>query len=111
MEEYPYKIIGWKIWYCDADLNESMFSSNDGTWEEAPDQNVQRVMAYFDLLDAQGRPRREVLDGSDYYWFNGKIFDAGDDITKATGPIKYGKEIDYDFFRGIQKKSLKDFSI
>jgi len=111
MDEYPYKIVGWKIWYCNETLEEFMFTNKDGTWAEAPDQNVQVVMAYADKHDGQGRACRMIFRAVDYYWYNGKVFDSGDVLTEATGPVKYGKEILFSKYEEIVNHAMEDYEI
>lgn len=50
------EIIGWKIYYSN-----STFTSEDGAWEEAPDQDVQAVEYIHES------PYKTLTYGEDFY--------------------------------------------
>ena len=86
-------ITGWKIWYSD-----STFSSSEGKWTDAPDNDVQAIVAYYDQQDeATGLPLRDIYHGHDHYAFDGKRFSFSDDDqgagfykAKTNGHTKHG---------------------
>lgn len=83
---------GFKIWYSD-----STFDSTQGDWDEAPDDDVQYVMIYFQKKDALGRYTRLAASGCDYYALDMKTREftsSFDDINKVKGYVKYGKFMD-----------------
>lgn len=98
----------WRIYYGDG----STFDSNDGTWEEAPSENVQIVSLYEATSDAQGRPTRYVFSGSDYYFKDGDMFgDSFNDRTKVKGSVKYGLYLSDEDFDLIRISAFKDYSL
>jgi len=107
-----YKVIGWKVWYGDG----FVFTSKDDIWEKAPDQNVQVVMIYFDWKDSQGKLRKQMFCGSDYYFCDGdwtvpsNWADSFTDFSVVRGVCKYGKwmktEEEYEV---IRQKALNDY--
>lgn len=102
------KIIGWKIWYGDG----TTFSSLQGIWKEAPDQNVQFWMIYLDKKDGQGRSYRQAFSGDDFYFTDGIIYDSSfDDESKVIGIVKYGKWMDDEGFEKIRLEAMEDYSI
>ena len=103
------KIIGWKLWYG----NGTTFSSLQGSWEKAPDQDVQVLMIYYDKKDGMGRSCRRVFSGSDYYFKDGDNFgESFDDINLVKGVVKYGKYMKTEEeFLVIQKIAMEDYSI
>jgi len=107
-----YKVIGWKVWYGD----ESVVTSRESSWEQAPDQDVQVVMLYFDWKDSQGRPRRQIFSGCDYYFCDGNWTvpsnwaDSFTDFSVVKGICKYGKwmktEEEYEV---VRQKAFNDY--
>lgn len=49
-------VIGWRLWYSD-----STFSSEDGTWDEAPSTDVQALEVFHEA------PYRTLTYGDDVY--------------------------------------------
>jgi len=98
----------WKIYYSDG----STFSSNDGTWGEAPDQDVQIVILYYPRKDGMGRPTRTLVSGVDYYFKSENGFGwSFDDFSQVIGTVKFGKWTDDINFKNIQKIAIKDYNI
>ena len=98
----------WRIWYG----NGTTFDSNDGTWEEAPSDNVQVVILYEDWNDLQGRPRRFVMSGSDYYFKDEDLFGHSfDDETKTRGTVKRGKWLTDEAYEAIRLKAMEEYSL
>lgn len=50
-------VSGFKLWYADG----STFSSDDGSWSQAPSDGVQVLMIYLE------KPLREIVMGVDEY--------------------------------------------
>lgn len=100
---------GWKLFYGDG----RTFSSNDGTWDEAPDQNVQLVMVYEMKTSAMGRPTRRIYSGCDYYFKDGDEFGQSfDDIKNTRGVVKNGKWMPTEAeFDAIMNIAMKDYNI
>lgn len=103
------RVIGWKIWYG----NGTTFSSRQGTWERAPDQDVQVVMVYYDKKDGQGRSCRTVFCGDDKYWKNreDEFGTSFEDIIKEGDIVKHGKWTNDEGFERTRLKAMKDYSI
>lgn len=98
-------ILGWKIWYSNT-----TFDSTQGSWEDAPTDDVQVVMVFFDEYDPHGRPTRLVMKGCDYYGFDGQEFTCDyNDITKVKGVIKNGWYTDWDTLMVLEKESFDDY--
>ena len=72
-------IIGWKIFYSDG----STFSSRQGTWAEAPANNVQIIIMYQDLRDDP--KSHKAIRGRDYYDFDGEKFYKSDTAADLPG--------------------------
>ena len=101
------RIIGWKIWYSDKTVD-----STQMTWEDAPADDVQYVMVYFEAKDALGRFTRLYSTGCDYYALDsvaGRFSSNFDDITKVSGVVKYGKYMDYNQLLDMGKIVFDDY--
>lgn len=73
----------WKIYYDDA----TTFSSEDGTWEQAPSDGVLFVVEW------QG-DRTLIMSGQDYYFLHdGALGFTGDlgPLIRKLGFVKYGR--------------------
>src|SRR3989344_9649600 len=81
------KIRAFKIWYSDQTFDSTQAVAKDifGAWKEAPDQDIQAVVFYFDENDALGRPTRRYMRGQDFYAMNDEenLSEDFDDITKV----------------------------
>lgn len=98
----------WRIWYGDG----STFDSKAGLWEIAPNDNVQVVMLYENWNDSMGRPRRFMMDGSDYYFKDGDTFGQSfDDETKTRGSVKFGKWLTDEAYETIRLRAFEDYTI
>lgn len=97
---------GWKIWYGDG----STFTSRHGTWADAPIQDIQIVMLYFDKRDVMGNSLRSVFSGFDYYFKDGDNISAAMTPSETSGEIKYGKEMAVEAeFEKIRLIAMKDY--
>ena len=102
------EITAFKIWYGDG----SSFTSNNGLWNEAPNDNVQVVMIYYKFRDALGRFTRLYSSGCDYYALDketGRFTSDFDDITKVSGHVLYGKYMNYQDLGVLEKKAFDDY--
>lgn len=88
------KLVGWKIWYSDG----STFSSAQGKWEDAPIDDIQILMRYYD------NGKREIVQGVDIYF----IEEFHGDEARKLKWIKFGKEIKADEYIRITKVALND---
>jgi len=63
----------WKLYYVD----DTVFSSDDGTWEEAPDDGILYAVVWFDKFHdtpTHKRRYRRIANGMDYYfWHEGTL--------------------------------------
>src|SRR3989338_1805181 len=86
------KLRAFKIWYSDKTFDSTQAVAKDvfGAWQEAPDQDIQVVVFYFEENDGSGRPMRRIMKGQDYYAMdeNGNISEHFDDIAKVNGIVK-----------------------
>lgn len=100
------EILGFKVWYSD-----STFDSTQGTWKDAPRDDIQVVVLYFTQLDALGQPTRRISKGVDYYALddNGNYTEDFDNISKVKGHILYGKYMDWDKLMEIDKQAFDDY--
>lgn len=101
------KIIGFKIWYSD-----SVYTSNDGEWKNAPIDNVQVVMIYFEKKDALNRYTRLYSSGCDYYALDttkGLFTSHFDDINKVFGHVLYGKFMNWNKLIELEKVAFEDY--
>ena len=105
----PSIVIGWKIWYGDG----STFSSLQGTWKSAPNQNVQIVMTYFNQKDQIGQSLRQIWTGMDYYFMKDNIWGCSfEDVSIVKGIVKYGKWMKSEKeFNDMQAIAMEDYSI
>ena len=107
------KIRAFKIWYSDKTFDSTQAVAKDvfGAWKEAPDQDVQVVMFYFDENDGMGRPMGRVMKGQDYYAMdeNGNLSEHFDDIAKVSGAVKYGKFTDWNNLMRLEEISFRDY--
>jgi len=107
------RIKAFKIWYSDKTFDSAQATARDvfGAWKEAPDQNIQVVVFYFDEDDSFGRPTRRVMKGQDYYAMdeNENLSEHFDDITKVSGVVRYGKWTEWDNFVRIDAEAFSDY--
>lgn len=99
--------LGFKIWYSD-----STFDSTQGEWTDAPDDDVQYVMIYFQKKDALSRYTRLAASGCDYYALDmeTKHFTSSfDDVAKVKGHIKYGKFMDLETLLSMSGEFYNDY--
>ena len=95
------KLVGWKIYYDD----ESVFSSLDGGWKDAPSDGVQVVVEYYE--DGTKKLHFE----RDYYIFDEeKAFDTNDlnPYLRKWGMVKFGRWSSDDKFQELVKKAKND---
>lgn len=100
------EIAGFKIWYSDK-----TYSSNDGIWNDAPEDNVQVVMIYFKKRDALNRHTRLYSSGCDYYALNkdGRFTSHFEDISKVDGHVLYGKYMNWEELAKLEQKAFDDY--
>lgn len=91
-------LLGWKIYYGDG----SVASSKDYSWADAPDQNVQIIVFYYDrtYTDQYGTfPRRSIMIGNDYYYYHPSLgygeIPSVDEEQADMGQIPKGSIIKY----------------
>ncbi|MCR4342578.1 MAG: hypothetical protein NUV40_01580 [Patescibacteria group bacterium] len=106
-------IKAFKIWYSDKTFDSAQATAKDifGAWKEAPDQDIQVVVFYFDENDGLGRPARRYMRGQDFYAMDGEenLSESFDDITKIKGEVKYGKYTTDENISKIEVESLGDY--
>lgn len=61
------RVEGWAIYYADG----SVYTNEDGTWTEAPSEEVQ-VLILRHGEDGYGRPIKTVVTGVDEYRLSGR---------------------------------------
>jgi hypothetical protein len=97
------ELIGWKLYYCDAQGNRSTFSSKNGSWAEAPRENVQYLFTYW---ERDGKKWKTKLGGCDVYVLDNdqaaRVAEASPDI------VKLGKEIDSDTLLEVMREAVED---
>ena len=107
------KIRAFKIWYSDKTFDSTQAVAKDvfGAWKEAPDQDVQVVMFYFDENDGMGRPTRKYMRGEDFYAMDEteNLSEHFDDITKVKGVVKYGKYTTNENITKLEVESFDDY--
>jgi len=107
------RIEAFKIWYSNKTFDSAQVAARDvfGAWKEAPDQDIQVVVFYFNEDDSFGRPTRRVMKGQDYYAMdeNENLSEHFDDITKVSGVVKYGKWTDWNNISRIDAESFSDY--
>ena len=59
-------IKGFKIWYTDGTVLKST------NWRDLPKEHVQSIVTYMNEEFMPGRVYREIAEGADWYWFDGK---------------------------------------
>ena len=98
----------FKIWYSD-----STFDSTQGAWKEAPKDDVQVVIIYFEKNDALGRPTRLYSSGCDYYALDdeGNFTSHFDDIEKVKGHVLYGKFMNFEELLKKEKIAFNDYGM
>jgi|SRR3989338_3698279 len=106
------KLRAFKIWYSDKTFDSAQAAKDVfGAWKEAPDQDIQVVVFYFEENDGLRRPYRRMMQGNDYYALDetGEITESFDDITKVRGAVKYGKWTDWDNIVRLAKEAIDDY--
>jgi len=102
-------IRGWRIYYG----NKGTFDSNDGTHFDAPKENVQVVLIFFEKNDGMGRPTRQMMSGADFYFWDGREWrQSFDDPSVVSGIVFYGKWMrTEEEFEVIRMKAVEDYNI
>ena len=115
IEELPknVSIVGVKIFYGDHKIACCRGSLKEiyTQWNKAYNDNVQIVMIYYNKTDAQGRPLRHNFQGSDFYSFDGQVFNSSNDSRELNGSIKNGKWVSDDQFTKVRDIALTEYSI
>ncbi len=96
------KVVKWKIWYD----NRKPFSSDDGSPEKAPLDGI--------LVVVQMRENgiRQILQTSDYYFFDGKEWRSGQIqdlekwLRKELPGVKYGRQTDDETWQKAKEEAL-----
>lgn len=106
-------IRAFKIWYSDKTFDSTQAVAKDifGAWKEAPDQDIQVVVFYFDEKDGLGRPMRRMMSADDYYSMDEfeNLYQSFDDITKVSGMVKFGKFTTMENLVRIEKEAVEDY--
>ena len=110
---YP---VAFKIFYSDKDWSVCMGKGNSQelleAWEKAPNDYVNTVLVYENTLDALGRNTRYILEGGDFYSFDGKTFyKSFNDSRVCIGTVKNGKWAPDEVYLAIHRKAFNDFDI
>ena len=79
-------VVSWRIYYPD-----SVFTSDDGSWDEAPNENVQIIMLFH-----EPEPYRTVLMGEDEFR-----------LTPESS-VKYGKWMPDDEYFSLVALAMED---
>lgn len=90
------RIIGWKVFYDD----ESVYSSRMGTWLDAPNDGVLKVLLFEDTTDGQGRPTRVIHHGQDLYFSDGDQLFGSNNDTLDVNLERYPRLVREDFKLG-----------
>lgn len=98
-------IIAWKIFYGDG----STFSSKDGEWEDAPTTNIQVVMLYERWTDEQGRNKRRIMAGYDFYFKDGDTYGSYNLGDQVRLDAKTGEWISNKDFADVEKRAIDDY--
>lgn len=106
-------IKAFKIWYSDKTFDSTQAVAKDvfGAWKEAPDQDIQVVVFYFEENDGLGRPTRRSMSADDYYSMDEleNLYQSFDDITKVKGAVKFGKFTTMENLVRIEKEAVDDY--
>lgn len=103
-QEDPF-VIYWRIYYGDY----TNWSSSDGSWQDAPDDDVQIVVLW--RMDTATR----MMSGADYYWcdpLHKDPFGRTNDHGETHGDLKTGKWVsdeDFDTIRLIATNDAQFF--
>lgn len=82
------RAVGFTLWYSKTVVDGSSFLD----WLNAPDDDVQWVLLYFDEDDGQGRHCRQTIGGHDYYQMLPEMKIVTTDSAKPSGVgVKSGK--------------------
>ena len=107
------KTVAFKIWYSDKTVQSTdlVGATPYEKWLNAPSDDVQLVMVYFEMLDAMGRHTRLFSAGCDYYAMdeNGQLTSHFDDIAQVSGHVLYGKFMDYQEHLKLGKIAYDDY--
>lgn len=103
------EVIAFKIWYSDSIYKGSSYED----WTNAPSDDVQVVMIYFNKLDGQGRFTRLYSSGCDYYAMTKDLQFSShfDDIDKVDGHVLYGKYTNWKRLEKIEREAFDDYGL
>lgn len=106
-------IKAFKIWYSDKTFDSAQATAKDvfGAWKEAPQDDVQVVVFYFEEIDGLDRPMRRMMSADDYYSMDEfeNLYQSFDDITKIKGEVKFGKFTTWENLVRIEKEATDDY--
>lgn len=100
-------IIGWKIWYTHDTVDSTQMA-----WKDAPLDDVQVVMVYFEILDGLKRPTRLASSGCDVYIMNeakGTFASHFEMPAVYDGDIKNGKYMNLQALEKKEREAFDDF--
>lgn len=105
------RIVAWKLWYSDKTVD-----STEMGWSDAPIDDVQFLMVYFEEKDGLGRHTRLAFSGCDVYHLDMKNNVAEAHFQCPTrlqnikdGTVKHGKFMDYQAMIELEKEAYDDF--
>ena len=102
------KILGFCLVYGDGDV---FFGSSLEDWKNAPKENVQLILLYYEELDELGNNYRHSICSWDYYAFDGKTFTAGNDTRKLCSDyILYGKWMETEEWKRVVKNAMDSYT-
>jgi hypothetical protein len=115
------EVIGWKIYYGIPDRTEwkiEVFTSKDGKWEDAPNENVGIILLYFKGMVNEKENYRRIMSGEDYYWRQeiagevvygmGTPYDASIPFNAPEGIVKTGRWMPDRFFQKLHNIAYAD---
>ncbi len=98
--------IGFKIYYGGG----SVFSSPaDGSWADAPPDNVQVVIKFYEERSKGGVRYRDLFHANDFYYQWGATMDL--QLAESHGRILRGKELPDDEYYQIYDCALADMDL
>lgn len=95
------KLIAWKIYYD----NESIFSSSDGSWEDAPCHGIQVLVEFYD------DDTRKLHIERDYYLLDeGKAYGTNNihPFLDKQKTIKFGRWSSDNKFKALVERAKKE---
>ena len=98
-------VLGFGVFYGDGS---SFFGQTVEDWKNAPKEDVQTILLYYDKMAAPGVHFRYAINGWDYYSFDGECYMASNDTRNLSSKhLLYGRWMETEAWKNIATKAMR----